>query len=111
MGTGSKGKPTDLFTALVHPVRRRILRMMLAEGAEMAPRELSARLGEPLSALSYHVRVLEECEAVELTGTELAHGATIHLYRCTLRTEWARAALKATEDPPRDGPRRGEEKG
>jgi len=111
MGTGSKGNPTDLFAALAHPVRRRVLRTMLHTRAEMTPRELATKLDEPLSALSYHVRVLEECELVKLTRTKRVNGATQHFYRSTMRTKWARTALETTEDPPKKNPRRGEGKG
>lgn len=114
MGTESKGKPADLFEGLAHPLRRRILRLMMAERREVTPRELAERLEEPLSVLSYHVRVLEQCDAVRLTRTKRVRGATQHFYRCTLRTDWARRALKATQDRPKDKRekgRRGEEKG
>ncbi|MGH2976397.1 MAG: ArsR/SmtB family transcription factor [Solirubrobacterales bacterium] len=111
MGTESNRKPTDLFTALAHPVRRRVLRTMLRENAETTPRELATRLDEPLSALSYHVRVLEECELVKLTRTKRVHGATQHFYRSKMKAGWARTALETTQDPPKKNPRPGEEKG
>jgi DNA-binding transcriptional ArsR family regulator len=109
MGAGSKPKPTDFFTALAHPMRRRVLRTMLHEGAEMTPRELSIRLAEPLSALSYHVRVLEECEALTLTRAQRVRGATQHFYRPTVKAAWVRTALQSTKDP-QENPGRGEEK-
>jgi DNA-binding transcriptional ArsR family regulator len=92
-------------------MRRRVLRTMLRDGAEMTPGELAASLDEPLSVLSYHVRVLAEYEAVKLTRTKRVRGATKHFYRSTLRTAWARTALETTEDPPEKNPRQGEEKG
>jgi len=105
------GKTNDLFTALGHPMRRRILRKMLAEDRPISPRELAADLDEPLSALSYHVRILAECSAAKLVRTEQVRGSTQHLYRPTVKADWARAALKATTDPPKKGKRRGEENG
>lgn len=114
MGAESKGKQADLFEGLAHPLRRRVLRLMMEERREMTPRGLSDRLEEPLSVLSYHIRVLEQCGAVRLTQTKRVRGATQHFYRCSLRTAWARRALKATKDRPKaakERGRKGEEKG
>jgi DNA-binding transcriptional ArsR family regulator len=105
---GSKPKGNDLFNALGHPMRRRILREMLDSGGETSPRELSAKLSEQLSALSYHVRVLAECRAIELVRTEQIRGSTQHFYRSVVKAHWAIAALEAGEEPPSS---RGEEKG
>lgn len=103
---GGKAKGLDLFNALGHPLRRRVLREMLETGGEVSPRELAAVLSEHLSVLSYHVRVLAECETIELTRTERVRGSTQHFYRAVVRSEWALAAL-ATE---KEAPRRGEER-
>jgi DNA-binding transcriptional ArsR family regulator len=111
MATGSeRKKANDLFTALGHPLRRQILRKMLEEDSEMTPLELSVYLGEPLSALSYHVRVLAECGAVKLARTRQVRGSTQHFYSPAIDTPWARSALDSTEDPPHRGGPRGEEK-
>jgi DNA-binding transcriptional ArsR family regulator len=111
MATGDSDKANDLFTALGHPLRRRILRMMIGGGGEISPRELSAGLDEPLSALSYHVRVLAECKAVKLVRTKQIRGSTQHFYRPAVRAQWARTALKTTEGRPKKNRPRGEEKG
>ena len=63
MARQASRKTTICFTALGHPLRRRILREMLDERTRTSPRELAAELGEPLSNVSYHVRVLAECGA------------------------------------------------
>ena len=107
---GSKPKGKDLFNALGHPMRRRILREMLDSGDETSPRELSATLSEQLSALSYHVRVLAECGAIELVRTEQIRGSTQHFYRAVVKAGWAITALEAGEKPPRRGGSQGEEK-
>jgi DNA-binding transcriptional ArsR family regulator len=83
-------------------MRRKILREMLAKGGEVSPRELSALLHEQLSALSYHVRVLAECNAVELVRTQQIRGSTQHFYRAVVKAYWALEALEADE-PPRRG--------
>lgn len=101
---GSKQKELDLFNALAHPMRRRILREMWNDTRrEFSPRELSATLCEQLSALSYHVRVLAECDAIELVRTEGVRGSTQHFYRFVLKTDWALAALEADMEPQRNG--------
>lgn len=100
-----------MFTALAHPLRRQILRRMLEHKRETSPRQLAAELTEPLSALSYHVRVLAECEAVKLVRTRRIRGSTQHFYRPVIKLEWARLALEAPEPrPKRKRRRRGEEK-
>jgi DNA-binding transcriptional ArsR family regulator len=107
---GSKAKANDLFNALGHPMRRRILREMLDGSEEVSPRELADKLSKQLSALSYHVRVLAECEAIELVRTDQIRGSTQHFYRAVVKANWALSALEAGE-PPGGGPSRGEEKG
>jgi DNA-binding transcriptional ArsR family regulator len=108
---GSNPKGHDLFNALGHPMRRQILREMLDVGGEISPRELAAKLSEQLSALSYHVRVLAECRAVELVRTEQIRGSTQHFYRPVVKASWVITALEAGEEPPSRGRARGEEKG
>ncbi len=111
MATGSSSKSNDLFTALGHPLRRRILRTMIDRGSEASPRQLSDRLGEPLSALSYHVRVLAECEAIELVRTSQVRGSTQHFYRARVRARWAHTALRAAESRIKKDKPQGEENG
>jgi DNA-binding transcriptional ArsR family regulator len=83
---------TDLLRALRHSLRRRILREM-ADGKPTSPRRLSAALGQPLSNVSYHVRVLAECGAVTLVKTRPTRGSVEHFYRTTVRTPWALQVL------------------
>jgi DNA-binding transcriptional ArsR family regulator len=111
MATGGSDKADDLFTALGHPLRRRILRQMIGKNREISPRELAISLDEPLSALSYHVRVLAECGAIKLVRTKQIRGSTQHFYRPAVRARWARTALKTTEGQPKKNRSRGEEKG
>lgn len=111
MAPGSKPRGNDLFNALGHPMRRQILREMLDISEEISPRELAARLSLQLSALSYHVRVLAECRAIELVRTEQIRGSTQHFYRAVVKANWAITALQAGEKPPSGGRWAGEEKG
>jgi DNA-binding transcriptional ArsR family regulator len=107
---GATNSPArDLFTALSHPIRRQILREMIARRAELSPSELAARLEHSLSKLSYHFDVLLECSAIELVRTRPARGSTQHFYRPALQADWARKALRATA--PDAKKKRGEEIG
>lgn len=103
---GGKAKALDLFNALGHPMRRRVLRAMLDASAEISPRELAVALSEQLSALSYHVRVLAECGAIELVRTERIRGSTQHFYRAVVSADWALAALEADAAPGSRGKER-----
>jgi DNA-binding transcriptional ArsR family regulator len=92
MAPTRRTEETDLLRALRHPLRRRILREM-GNGKAASPRELSNRLGEPLSKVSYHVRVLAECRAITLVGTRPARGSVRHFYRSTVEAPWALQVL------------------
>jgi DNA-binding transcriptional ArsR family regulator len=97
------GEPPDnhtLISALKHPLRRRILRVM-ADRKPISPRELADRLEEPLSAVSYHVRVLSGHGLIEEVSRRRIRGATQHFYRWILKAKWAIAVLKEPEDPPK----------
>jgi len=83
---------TDLLRALRHPLRRRILRR-LADGETASPRQLSADLRQPLSKVSYHVRVLADSGAVKLVKARPARGSVEHFYRRTVEAPWARQVL------------------
>jgi DNA-binding transcriptional ArsR family regulator len=100
--TTTRSDANDLFIALAHPLRRLILREVLAEGSETSPRELASALGQPLSRLSYHVRVLSACGALELVRTKQIRGSTQHFYRSTLEAPWAKLALAAHDGSPGD---------
>lgn len=86
----------DLLTALRHPLRRRILRRM-DEQKPISPRELSHMLHEPLSNVSYHVRVLLDCAAVTLVDTQPVRGSMQHFYCSAIDAPWARQVLGISE--------------
>ncbi|HEX8753648.1 MAG TPA: helix-turn-helix domain-containing protein [Solirubrobacterales bacterium] len=81
-----------LLVALRHPLRRRILRAMLDQEA-ISPRQLSANLEQPLSNVSYHVRVLADCAAITLVRTQPVRGSMQHFYTASIEEPWARQAL------------------
>jgi DNA-binding transcriptional ArsR family regulator len=92
MGSLDRPDDNDLLTALRHPLRRRILRE-LADGEARSPRELAAALRQPLSNVSYHVRVLTERGATILVGTKPSRGSVEHFYRGAVEAPWARDIL------------------
>ncbi|HEY2717956.1 MAG TPA: helix-turn-helix domain-containing protein [Solirubrobacterales bacterium] len=91
----------DLLTALRHPLRRRILRRMDDRDA-ISPRELSQMLDEPLSNVSYHVRVLVDCSAVTLVDTQPVRGSMQHFYCSSIDAPWARQVLGISETEDED---------
>lgn len=79
-----KKKGTNRLEAMNHPLRARVLRLLVERGV-MSPAELSRTLRADLSDVSYHVRRLEKLECVELVDTQPVRGALEHFYRATER--------------------------
>jgi DNA-binding transcriptional ArsR family regulator len=69
--------------ALAHPLRVQLL-TALNEGVA-SPNELAKRLNEPLTNVSYHVRMLHDLGCIELVETEPRRGALEHYYRAIVR--------------------------
>jgi DNA-binding transcriptional ArsR family regulator len=92
----NRSDTNDLLTALRHPLRRQILRLMAEQGTA-SPRDLASSLAKPLSNVSYHVRVLADCGVLELVSTRQVRGSMQHFYRSAMETDWARFVL-ASED-------------
>jgi DNA-binding transcriptional ArsR family regulator len=86
-----------LLLALQHPLRRRILRAM-ADEEPTSPCQLTKRLDESLSNVSYHVRVLARSGAVKPAGKKRFRGTTQHFYRWALDADWALAMLEEDEE-------------
>jgi DNA-binding transcriptional ArsR family regulator len=72
-----------LAKALAHPLRVQLL-AQLNEGVA-SPNELAKKLGEPLTNVSYHVRMLHDLGCIELVDTEPRRGALEHYYRAVMR--------------------------
>ncbi len=88
-----------LLVALRHPMRRQVLRHLQDHGP-YSPRQISDDLREPLSNVSYHVRVLDEYGAVELVDTEPVRGSMQHFYKVSIDEDWALAVLDAERTQP-----------
>lgn len=84
-GMDAQGRADDwetlLLKAFTHPLRRRIFRHLEAAPAALSPRELSGILGQSLSNVSYHVRVLAKADAIVCVYTEPVRGSMQHFYR------------------------------
>jgi DNA-binding transcriptional ArsR family regulator len=72
-----------LAKALAHPLRVQLL-AALNEGVA-SPNELAKQLDEPLTNVSYHVRMLHDLGCIELVETEPRRGALEHYYRAVVR--------------------------
>jgi DNA-binding transcriptional ArsR family regulator len=92
----NRSDDNDLLVALRHPTRRQILCLMAGEKT-ISPRALATALDEPLSNVSYHVRVLAECAAVSLVDTKPVRGSMQHFYCSTVEAPWARQVLGLDE--------------
>lgn len=88
----NRSEDNDLLLALGHPLRRDVLREMAGKKA-ISPREISTALQQPLSNVSYHVRVLAECGAISLVNTKPVRGSIQHFYRTAIKAPWARHVL------------------
>jgi DNA-binding transcriptional ArsR family regulator len=98
----------NLFVALGHPTRRQILREMNG-GPPASPRDLTERLGDTLSNVSYHFRVLADAGVLTLVSTRPVRGSTQHFYGMQIEAEWAQAVLALDERPEPGVAPRGEE--
>lgn len=78
-----------------HPLRMRILRVLIDARVPMSPNELARVLGEPLGNVAYHVRILAEGRMIELVRTEPRRGAVEHFYRASVRAAVVLVALEA----------------
>lgn len=81
-----------LVRALGHPVR--VQALIILNERVASPNEISKELGESVGHVSYHIKVLKECECIELVDTAPRRGAMEHYYRATDRAflnaeEWA----------------------
>jgi DNA-binding transcriptional ArsR family regulator len=87
MSSTAQGAKRDKTTrnrlkAMSHPLRARVLRLLVERGVE-SPNQLARALRAELSDVSYHIRRLEELECIELVSTRQVRGAVEHFYRAT----------------------------
>jgi predicted transcriptional regulator len=70
----------NLPKALMHPVRRDILRLMVERGEPVSPKQAAAELPVALNIAAYHCRVLEKRGVVRLSHLEQAKSSLEHFY-------------------------------
>ena len=97
MAGGDHTDDNELLIALRHPLRREILRAMIDQ-EPISPRQISDELRQPLSNVSYHVRVLADCGAVTLVDTAPVRGSMQHFYSPAIEEPWALAVLGLSDD-------------
>lgn len=76
--------PHDLMKALGHQMRIRILAILTERVA--SPNEMSRKLGEKLSGVSYHVQVLKDSGLIVEDHRTPRRGAVEHFYRAAAPT-------------------------
>lgn len=77
------GVDQRIVRAMGHPVRLQALVILNERVA--SPNEISKELGESVGHVSYHIKVLKECQCIELVDTAPRRGAMEHYYRATDR--------------------------
>ncbi len=82
-GKSKRGVNQALVKSLAHELRAEILAILNERMA--SPNELAKELGEGLSQVSYHVKVLKDYKVITLVKTEPRRGAVEHYYRATSR--------------------------
>jgi DNA-binding transcriptional ArsR family regulator len=73
--------------------------MCLEAMGPLSPKRLSQMGGYRLPNVSYHIRVLADCGALEIVAERPVRGSTEHFYEVTRlvkETSWIRAALGVT---------------
>lgn len=73
----------DLFKALAHPVRKRIIKALARRDA--SPKQLSDEFGVAIANVTYHARRLEEFGVIRLVDTARRRGAIEHYFRLETR--------------------------
>ncbi len=87
-----------LIQALNHPVRRKILRVLNGSGDPCSPVKLSKTIGQDVSNIDYHVKILVSMGAAMKTGDRQVRGARENFFASTVsRHEQMVAILADTE--------------
>lgn len=106
-----------LLKALQHPFRQSLLRRTAEAAKSVSPAELAEQTQEPLSTISYHVRVLVGAGALELGAALPSRGSIEHLYRATALVRKTPSVLAMLglpgphDKPKKNGPRKKKPKG
>lgn len=88
--------------ALGHPTRLDALRIF-NERDRASPNEVAKEMGVDVGHLAHHVRVLRDCDCIELVGTAQRRGAVEHYYRATKRANVTEEIAQALPQSMREG--------
>lgn len=69
-----------LISALDHPARREILRLLNGQDAPISPVQMTKSIDAGLSGLSYHARTLSQFKVIRLAYTRRVRGSTQSFY-------------------------------
>jgi DNA-binding transcriptional ArsR family regulator len=99
--SGGCGGEEDRYrcAAILHPLRRRILRLM-REGGERGIDEIAAELDQPPGRIAGHVRVLARRNALAVVPRTRPNPP---LYRWSPEAEWARKMLDEIDEQDAEG--------
>jgi DNA-binding transcriptional ArsR family regulator len=78
-GVSDEQEVAALARLLAHPLRVRILDLLVTRGA--CATELAPHLGASVSAVAYHLRLLADGGALELAATVRVRGTLQHTWR------------------------------
>lgn len=79
-GNGDRVIDQRLVKAVAHPLRVEILEAFVRHG-ELSPTQIAKELDQKLGNVSYHVKVLRDCEVIELARTRQRRSALEHFFR------------------------------
>ena len=74
-----------LYKAMSHPIRVQILSLLSLPGATLAPSEFAEKTGRKLPTVSYHFRVLEKFDLIEILKESKSRGSVKHVYKSKKR--------------------------
>lgn len=94
-----KPSTSQLIRALSHPLRRRILRAMGSQ--TRSPSSVTAELDMVLPSVSYHFKVLRECNVLALEHADVEGPSIKHFYKPVIEASWAREALRSSRSEDR----------
>jgi DNA-binding transcriptional ArsR family regulator len=77
----------ELISALNHPKRRRILRLMLDRKQRLSATEIATELEMVLGDASYHLGSLRDLSAVKRAGTRQVRGALQRFYEVAIEDD------------------------
>jgi len=77
----------QMILAIAHPLRRRMLRMIVKQGEPLSPTQMAKEFDLPVGTITYHAKVLWHFEAVEPIRGPRAPGAAEHRYEATIEND------------------------